>query len=473
MYLCKQIVFRYIVCLNMRWHFGILLFALFSVCIFVTRVRFRCNVHFISQLEIFRNIGINNRFANVITSNDASEYPSLTLVVQASNLTRELDRFVRNVHSIRRHVKIYLLLSTGSFSATNELPEFYTAVDARITRCDPIICDNLVFSIFAYEVTDFMSVLRWNSIPSESTALDAIRCREKRVFSDWFGIFDMPFVRSAVSSPGFSVEYVPFNPIERLESFVASEEHVSPSHSIAVVMNIFKRNYFDRVLSSLCNQTTLPAMILLIQNEAHLSNVSSFIPYSCHSKNIPFYHVWNSNWNAYSFFRHYVPIPTEIGYTVITDDDLFLEPNALERGMNAVQEFHCVVTEHGGKITSDKEGFSKWEDVQSSNGSNLMFADYASLPQFALTEWRKLVYRNNPFYRRFGDILFVSLSMYYEGKLQPCILPRYSFCEVSRDNDGFSTLNSHRASYAEDYNKIAAKWIDMGYIPLMNREYVL
>ena len=262
------------------------------------------------------------------------------------------------------------------------------------------------------------------------------------------------------------------NSSSSIESFDSSVSH-PPNNTVAVVMNVFKRNYFDHVFSSLCSQSLFPSYIILVQNEAHLINLRSLIPPLCRYTNITFFHIWNTNWNPYSFFRHFVPIPSDIQYTVITDDDLFLQPNALEMGIKFVETYHCVATEHGGKITNNTEGFDTWEDIRSDSSDHTLirYADYASLPQFSKTSWRKKVMKTPPFYRRFGDILFASISLFQETSIPPCIPPNFTFCEASKDDDSFSTLKKNRGLYADDYNRIASTWIKMGYIPLYQREH--
>ena len=76
-----------------------------------------------------------------------------------------------------------------------------------------------------------------------------------------------------------------------------------------------------------------------------------------------------------------------------------------------------------------------------------------------------------PFYRRFGDILFASISLFQETSIPPCIPPNFTFCEASKDDDSFSTLKKNRGLYADDYNRIASTWIKIGYIPLYQREH--
>ena len=152
---------------------------------------------------------------------------------------------------------------------------------------------------------------------------------------------------------------------------------------------------------------------------------------------------------------------------------MFLQPNALEMGIKFVETYHCVATEHGGKITNNTEGFDTWEDIRSdsSNHTLIRYADYASLPQFSKTSWKKKVMKTPPFYRRFGDILFASISLFQETSIPPCIPPNFTFCEASKDDDSFSTLKKNRGLYADDYNRIASTWMKMGYIPLYQREH--
>ena len=444
-------------------------------------------------------------YVNIQSSGE--HHNSLTLVIRAFDLFPNLIHFVQQLNSIRSEISIYLILSNGSFSATSVFPELAFPLNARVTRCNSLLCDNIVYSVLAYEVSDYGGILLWNeSLPLERV-LSIVKSPSPSFESAWFSIYPLYDIRQIISDSRFQTVLSQFNPITKIQNFAAgmnqkwngtneseSRNHAIDSkntatsistaesasvssvtsplnHSIAVVMNVFKRNYFDHVFSSLCSQSLTPSYIILVQNEAHLINLRSLIPPLCHRTNIIFFHIWNTNWNPYSFFRHFVPIPPEIQYTVITDDDLFLQPNAFEMGIKFVESYHCVVTEHGGKISNNTEGFDTWEDVRSSS-DHIRFADYASLPQFSETSWRKKVMKTPPFYRRFGDILFASISLFQEANIPPCIPPNFTFCEASKDNDSFSTLKKNRGLYADDYNRIASTWMKMGYVPLYQREHL-
>ena len=442
---------------------------------------------------------------DIIHSN-SEHVSSLTLVIRAIDLSPSLFEFVQELSSIHSAISIYLLLSTGSFSTTTAFPELNSTLNARVTRCDLLLCDNLVYSVFAYEVSDYGGILLWDESLPLKQVISVVASPSPSLASAWFAVKPLQEIREVVSDSRFQTVFRSFNPIKSLqdfesgaypssnpstpttnpstpttnsrnssssiESFDSSVSH-PPNNTVAVVMNVFKRNYFDHVFSSLCSQSLLPSYIILVQNEAHLINLRSLIPPLCRYTNITFFHIWNTNWNPYSFFRHFVPIPSDIQYTVITDDDLFLQPNALEMGIKFVETYHCVATEHGGKITNNSEGFDTWEDIRSdsSNHTLIRYADYASLPQFSKTSWRKKVMKTPPFYRRFGDILFASISLFQETNIPPCIPPNFTFCEASKDDDSFSTLKKNRGLYADDYNRIASTWMKMGYIPLYQREH--
>lgn len=466
----------------------------------------------------------------VVIHSDSEHLSSLTLIIRALDLSPALLHFAQELGSICPNISLYLLLSTGSFSTTSAFPELNSTLNARITRCDPLLCDNLVYSVLAYEVSDYGGILLWNESLPLNQVLSVIRSPSPSFASAWFSVKPLHEIRQVITDSRFQTVFTSFNPIKTLQdfengtrsssnatnpstittnsnnssslstsntsmrsmrsidSFNSSVSH-PPNNTVAVVMNVFKRNYFDHVFSSLCSQSLTPSFIILVQNEAHLINLLSLIPPLCRYSNITFFHIWNTNWNPYSFFRHFVPIPTDIQYTVITDDDLFLQRNALEMGIKFVETYHCVATEHGGKITNNTEGFDTWEDIRSysysysnnnnsssssssiSNNSLIRYADYASLPQFSRTSWRKKVMKTPPFYRRFGDILFASISLFQEANIPPCIPPNFTFCEESKDDDSFSTLKKNRGLYAEDYNRIASTWMRMGYIPLYQREH--
>ena len=48
-------------------------------------------------------------------------------------------------------------------------------------------------------------------------------------------------------------------------------------------------------------------MIVFAQNMHNVSLSREIIPLQCLNHNIRFYHIWLSNWNSFSFMRHFVP----------------------------------------------------------------------------------------------------------------------------------------------------------------------
>ena len=130
---------------------------------------------------------------------------------------------------------------------------------------------------------------------------------------------------------------------------------------------------------------------------------------------------------------------------------------------------HCIATERGRRIDDNPEGHPNWPFVLSKDAANLTVVDYSFIPFFEDTEWRKSVYKTQPFSRVYGDILFVSLAIYQDIRVPSCVIPRFEFFERNEDNDSFSTSKKNRVLYNQYYNGIAAEWIARGYKPVAKR----
>lgn len=304
--------------------------------------------------------------------------------------------------------------------------------------------------------------------------------RKIKSFS-YFSVVASNDFRLLVSHPCFFTEYEKFNPIDKLQQF--SFEKNSGNCTLrkdnkyntqsAVILTVFKRNYLTQILPLICNQTMPPSIILIIQNGIYQTVRSSMISSICKQKAVDIHHIWLSNWNSYSYMRHYAPVPSSIHTTILVDDDMFLSPSAFEKGMEVMREEHCIATERGRLIIDNPDGHANWPMVIGKDIEEIQFVDYAFIPLFMDTEWRKSVYKNAPFSRMYGDILFVSLSIYQDHNIMPCVVPKFDFFLRNEDDDVHSTSRKDRGLYNYHYTRIANLWMDKGYIPFEKRSLVV
>ena len=420
----------------------------------------------------------------------------LLVVILADSLNGDISQYSNDVLSLHNESMVYVLSADGTFGDPVSLWDSNHPIRARVIHCNPLLCDSLVLSVSAYEVYQHVAVVLWSRMescdPKESLELKTKSLSMLREFrasnppseaalrtsrgEPVFSIYTAKSLRAIASSPCYRVEYSHFNPISRFASFSrdCSVKRTTIraggiNNRTAVVLTLFKRNYLHSVLTHLCSQTLLPEMILFVQNMKNVTLRKEMIPVSCNARRVKFYHIWLSNWNSYSFMRHYVPIPTDIHNTVLIDDDMFLKSNTLETGVSTMHAHHCIATERGRRIDDNPEGHPNWPFVLSKDAANLTVVDYSFIPFFEDTEWRKSVYKTQPFSRVYGDILFVSLAIYQDIRVPSCVIPRFEFFERNEDNDSFSTSKKNRVLYNQYYNGIAAEWIARGYKPVAKR----
>ena len=170
--------------------------------------------------------------------------------------------------------------------------------------------------------------------------------------------------------------------------------------------------------------------------------------------------------------RHYVPIPSSIHTTILVDDDMFLVPTAFETGMNYLHSYHCIATERGRMIDMHSINHEKWTLIIGKEVKKLTYVDYAFIPLFLDTEWRKAVWKVEPFSRVYGDILFISIAIYQDRHILPCVIPDYEFFLRNEDKDIHSTSKKNHHLYNYYYHDIASQWIDSGYVPILQRDSV-
>lgn len=408
---------------------------------------------------------------HISLSNETESYSHAPILVilqcdQLSDSVSELTDYIR----ARANASIYVTTTSGSFQDPHTLWDVQHPIQARVVHCSPEMCDSVVFSLIAYEGYDRIAVVRISDAPS----MDALRESIDAGFSprpSFIDVFDSEKIRSIMTNPCFSVEYRPFNVIDRIHEYengLSCLPRSTANNHSAVVLTAFKRTYFTQVLENICRQTAPPSLILFIQNMAFISVNRTIIPRECES--IPFQHVWLSNWNSFSYMRHYIPIPSEIHTTILVDDDMMLTPTTFEHMTSLMRANHCVTTERGRRINPTVI-HDQWTMITSASVTNLTIVDYAFIPQFLDTEWRKGYWKVSPFSRRYGDILFVASGLYKSMKIPSCVAPQFTFFEKDEGDDALSTSKSHSDEYNQLYSGIAKEWIRRGYVPVNERVF--
>lgn len=418
-----------------------------------------------SHLRTYPNVG------TLLVSNVNSSNPPL-VVLQCADLSDDLMSTLSEFQTF--NITVYVVISNGTFLDSSALWESSHTTTARLVRCSPELCSHMVYSLIAYEGFDTVAIIQAGNLSSADLkkALTAV-ILTKSYSSDSVGIFSCSTVRKLISDPCFTVEYTSFDVISRIrdfENFGSSScfHREELNKMAAVVLTAFKRNYFSHVLTSLCTQTLTPKLIIFIQNMAFVSINRDLIPFQCHDKPILFQHVWLSNWNSFSYMRHFIPIPSSIHSTVLVDDDMVLTPTTLEMGISTMQQNHCIATERG-KLIVPSVNHREWQMKTSSTVSNLTVVDYAFIPQFVDTTWRKAYWKVPLFSRRYGDILFMSSALNMELGIEACIIPQFSFFVKDEGDDSLSTSKSHSDEYNYLYSQIAEEWIQKGYKPVIQR----
>ena len=433
----------------------------------------------------FPSLHLSERYSNSTTSSISSIKP-LLVILQCTDLSEDVANIASSIDALSSEISIYVTSTSGSFQ-NSSLWDIAYGVDARVVHCSPVVCDSVVFSLIAYEGYDEVLIVRlmdFNATSQEviSTIKNSLWSRSTSASSQSIGLFSCELIRQLMSSPCFNVQYKAFNVIQRIreESAYLNQEgsrekecvkkiQSSPvSNDTAVVLTAFKRDYFREVLTNICRQTIPPKLVLFIQNMAYTQLTMRMIPNECTTLNVQFEHVWLSNWNSFSFMRHYIPIPSAIRNTILVDDDMILKPDVFEKGLSTMHAHHCVATERG-RLVEPNVNHKDWKMLTSAMVSNLTIVDYAFIPQFVDTEWRKHYVHVAPFSRRYGDILFMSSGLYRFSGITPCIIPHFDFFEKDEGDDSMSTSKAHSDEYNALYTGIAESWIAKGYVPVVKR----
>ena len=412
----------------------------------------------------------------------------ILVILQCDEISTETIQIISSIQHLSPNLTLYITSSDNRFPSSFSTPlDTHQTVAARVVHCSPVVCDNVVFSLIAYEGCDRVLIVR---LMDYSQALQSVlpsiaellRNSNNLSSSKSIGIYSTEMIRKIISNPCFEVKYEVFNVIERIASEMTylKEGEIRERkcairikslpivNDAAVVLTAFKRTYFHEVLTNICLQTIPPKLVIFIQNMAYINVTQSLIPDECRSLNVHFEHVWLSNWNSFSFMRHYIPVPSAIRNTILVDDDMMLKPDVFEKGLSTMHNYSCVATERG-RLVRPNVNHKDWKMLTSSTVSNLTVVDYAFIPQFVDTEWRKHYLHIAPFSRRYGDILFMSSGLYVSSGITPCIIPQFDFFEKDEGDDSMSTSKAHSDEYNALYTGIAESWISKGYIPVVKR----
>ena len=313
----------------------------------------------------------------MIVSNEVSPNP-LLVVLQCTDLSDETILTVSRLTDF--NLTVYIVISNGTFQNSSTLWESSHLTSARMVRCSPEICNHMVYSLIAYESFDYVAIIQLSKLSSADLGrvFDDL-VHSNPLSSNYADVLSCSEIRRLISDPCYVVEYSQFDVISRIRDFERAGSlkcipRRNTNNSTAVVLTAFKRDYFSHVLASLCTQTLLPKLIIFIQNMAFVSIDKDMIPEVCSQKDIMFQHVWLSNWNSFSYMRHFVPIPSYIHSTVLVDDDMVLTPTTLKTGIQTMQLNHCVATERG-KLVVPSVNHKYWQLKTSSTVSNLTVVD--------------------------------------------------------------------------------------------------
>lgn len=169
---------------------------------------------------------------------------------QLSDSVSELTDYIR----ARANASIYVTTTSGSFQDPHTLWDVQHPIQARVVHCSPEMCDSVVFSLIAYEGYDRIAVVRISDAPS----MDALRESIDAGFSprpSFIDVFDSEKIRSIMTNPCFSVEYRPFNVIDRIHEYengLSCLPRSTANNHSAIVLTAFKRTYFTQVLENIC-----------------------------------------------------------------------------------------------------------------------------------------------------------------------------------------------------------------------------
>lgn len=470
-------------------------------CSIYKTIQCKTRFYFGDSLVSITSENVIYREPNQPAQEDQSSTGPLLVVIQTPYITEEIRQFADSIALSGTNASVVVISSDGTFGDYRDTQELSTNETYKVIHCDSKISTSLVFSVIAYSQNDRVAIVNWNAIATEDQDSQKMyiaraqytitHCKQTEFLKEkllqseagsfYLGIYLSSTIRSIISSPCFKIEYRYVNPLSELSKYqmIFLSLHKSscsvrtadepPNNHTAVIFTVFKRDYWESVLTSICSQSLPPTMLVFIQNEAHQRFQSSKIPAVCKARNIELHHVWLSNWNSFCYMRHYLLIPSNIHNTVLVDDDQVLTHEALESGIRYMRENQCLTSERGGVYRSRTEGHANWKIVTSGSINAKTFVDYAFIPFYEDSEWRKSVYGEKPNSPVFGDILFASNAIFFDKKIPACVYPSFKFFEKDEGEDVLSTSKKNSALYDFHYDRIANFWMDRGYQPVFER----
>jgi hypothetical protein len=206
---------------------------------------------------------------------------------------------------------------------------------------------------------------------------------------------------------------------------------INKKADLAVVLNIWKRNYLEEQLEALSNQTIQPAQIWILHAENHMPKPQLL-------KNNGNLHYINSSFNLKYFWRFSIPHHIMNTYTWVLDDDIIPGKYWIEMCLDTCKKNNAIVAGNGRVIQSnnffpekviDHGYWTKYfvGDCKPGEAHNFCakdtFVDYGCSSYFFKTTWLNHFWSIEPLTLETGEDMHLSATCNIKDSI-PTIVPK-------------------------------------------------
>lgn len=190
------------------------------------------------------------------------------------------------------------------------------------------------------------------------------------------------------------------------------------SLSVGVIMTIYKRDHYNHQLMALLQQTHLPSVIYVYQNESHINfNLNPDVLEKAKLLNIKINHIHSKDKNFKFHGRFTVPLIMKTDYVAIFDDDTIPGQNWLKNCLYTSTQLNCIVGANGRILPG--EGYKEIGlDPNDKPNESPIEVDYVGHCWFFKRSWIHHMWRDEPASLENGEDIHLAASLKVFGGIK-------------------------------------------------------
>jgi hypothetical protein len=203
-----------------------------------------------------------------------------------------------------------------------------------------------------------------------------------------------------------------------------------------VLLTVYKRNYIEKQLECIYNQTLKPDYIIVFQNENHISIEHLKSKYN-------FIHI-KSDYNTkfYGRFTYCINFPVDI--CIIMDDDIFPAKHCIENYINQCIHLNSIIGGNGRPINRNKDVLDKFNiDYEEIGIRKSKKVDFVGHMWCFKKDWLYYMFSIKPYTFDTGEDIHLCLSCKVKGNID-------SYIAAHKTNDDICDT-SNGIYYADDF----------------------